>query len=484
MKKIGKIIGFLLMMAILIGMTGPIDWTGERRVVEEIVIIEFPTLEWEVIELPIEEPEVAELGRITMSLRIEGIDTNLYYNATFSFEFTGYATVLDLLNAVNEANSALGVIIYGAKDDEDNGEDEYDEDDETGTDNEADADDIDDTDKVEQRVIEIAGIAEKDFPEGSGWAFLINGFRPQYGISGQALQDSDEVIFYFRGPPEIGMQYPIADLRRLISDGILRFICMEPVFMLNDAGIWVQAMGATPVVGALVTHNGSVSVTDANGEIFVGHNNRRAGFHTLQIERYDRESGLPTVLRFAPGFSAFALFADTPVGAWYLDAVMFSVREGFFGGVGENRFAPTSRMRIEQLITVLARIYGADIDEDAMPWYASAVEWAVKTGVIREAEFESGAYVTRERFIYMFFRTISLLEGGGMTPRADISEAVDYSGIDRRYIDAISWAVASGIIRGTGEDRLAIDPVVEVSRAVASQMIYNYFNYIREGGYD
>jgi len=461
MKKISKIIVFFLMAAILIGMTRPMYRTEDRYIIpEEEIVIDFPIEEDDTIE---EEAEVVELDAITVSLRIEGIDANLYYNEAFSFEFEDCATVLDLLDAVNEADNALEIVIYN----EDNGEDKDDEEYADKVDNAA-------------RVVGIAGITEEDFPEGSGWAFLINGVQPRYGIGEQELQDSDSVVFYFRGLPGLGMQYPIADFSGLLTDGVIRFTCMEPVDVLDDAGIWIQAFGEAPVVGALVTHNGITGVTDENGELQVAYINRRAGFHTLQIERHDNESGLPTVLRLAPGYTVFVPFVDTPAGAWYLDAVMFCVREGFFSGVGGNRFAPAARMRMEQLITVLARIAGAVIDEDVRPWYSNAVEWVVRSGVIGEAEFEDGAYVTRERFIYMLFRTISLIEGSDMTPRADITEAVDYSGIDGRFSDAVSWAVASGIIRGTGEDRLVIDPVVEVSRAVASQMIYNYFNYTPE----
>ena len=62
-----------------------------------------------------------------------------------------------------------------------------------------------------------------------------------------------------------------------------------------------------------------------------------------------------------------------------------------------------------------------------------------------------------------------------MEAAADISSAVDYADLNEDYIQAISWAVASGIIIGTSEDELTITPGFEINRATACQMLLNYF---------
>jgi hypothetical protein len=102
------------------------------------------------------------------------------------------------------------------------------------------------------------------------------------------------------------------------------------------------------------------------------------------------------------------------------------------------------------------------------------LEWAIDAKIIGEDEFKAGQNVTRETFIYMFYLTAGLV-GEDLRIREDITRAIDFDGINKEYLDAISWAVAAGIISGTIEDGLAIDPATPVIRAVVCQMLLNYY---------
>lgn len=381
-----------------------------------------------------------ENDTITVSLRIEGIETPLYYGKTIAI--AAGSTVVDLITTVNGMEDTPDITImdgaYGSY------------------------------------ISAIDELAEFAYGDMSGWSYRINGQSPTFGIDMCELEDRDEVVCFYGDPFGIGMQYPITDLSKLLSEGIIRFTSIDATYDEE----WNEVLTENPVAAALVTFDKEIYTTDENGEITAANTAGIAGFHTLQIERYDSDSGVPTVLRLAPDTEIYAYFADTPDSAWYNDAVKFCVKEGYFVGtdLSRNLFAPQDKMTTAQLYTVLARIAGADLGADANPWYAKALEWAIDNGFTSEEGFEPGASITRETFIDMFYRTAELTGVYDMTLRSDIEGASDYDEIGEEYYEAISWAVATGIIRGTSESGLTIEPSFEVNRATVCQMLYNYYN--------
>ena len=133
-------------------------------------------------------------------------------------------------------------------------------------------------------------------------------------------------------------------------------------------------------------------------------------------------------------------------------------------------------MNMAELIRVLALIAGADVDGPAEPWYKNELNWAVENGIIAAEDFDAESFVTKEKYLYMFYLTIALSGDHDMTVRADITGAVDYDKIGADYIDAISWAKASGIVSGTSDTELIIDPAQEFTRAMICQLLYNYLS--------
>lgn len=395
--------------------------------------------------------------KITVSLRIEGIEEPLYYNS--EIRISSGATVADLLATVNEMENSPEIkILDGA---------------------------------YGSYVSEIGDLEEFTYGPMSGWSYRINGLSPTFGISMCELGDGDEVVCFFGDPFGIGMQYPVPDLSRLLSGGIIKFTSIDSTFDED----WIEILTENPVKSALVTFDRKIYTTDENGEILIADKTGLSGFHTLQIERYDDETGTPTVLRLAPDYAIYTPFTDTPDGVWYDDAIMFCVRDGYFVGTNAalNLFAPLDKMNMVQLVTVLARIGGVGAElTTGRYWYREPLWWAVDTGLLVPSEEESAALksddgidafygrvagmnVTRETFITMFYRTAALAGGYDMTVRADITGATDYDDINEADLEAISWAVAAGIIRGTGVISLTIDPAMEINRAMVCQMLYNYY---------
>ena len=379
--------------------------------------------------------------KIIVSLRIEGIEETIFYNK--AIELSAGSTVEDLMAQANKMDENLAIVATGI---------EW-----GGT-----------------YISEIAGLAEFDYTAYSGWLFRVNGVNPTVGQEAVFLESGDEVIYFYNDAwGEAGMQYPVPDLSRLYSAGIITFMSDDEVFDED----WTVSFVRNPVAGATVTFNGAVYITDENGEIVLASKAGAAGIQNLKIERYDEGTGIPTVLRLAPDFEMYVPFVDTPEDAWYDMAVMFCVSKGLFIGTdaANNLFSPMADMTMAQLVTVLARLAGVNVDAgSADPWYALARDWAIQNGIIEDAAFEAGAFVNREVFANMFYLTAGLAGTYDMAVSADITEAVDFDDISEDCREAIAWAVASGIIHGTSDATLTISPKGVVDRATVCQMLYNY----------
>ena len=379
-------------------------------------------------------------GAIKVDLRIEGVKSNLYYKK--GIEIEPGATVEDLMALVNELDEDIGIVFTNST--------------------------------LGAYISEISGLAEFEYGGYSGWSFMVNGEAPTVGMGLVELKDKDSVVFYYGDPwGAPGMQYPVPDLSSLYTEGVIRFFSKDTEWDEE----YNPALVINPVVAATVIFNGKMYITDEKGEIKIEDKTGAAGVHSLIIERYDEFADIPTVVRFAPDYEIYVFFADTPDGAWFDFPVEYCVRAGFFKGVSaaQNLFVPNGKTTMAQLVTVLGRIAGADVDVVITPWYQAALDWAVDNDIIAEDAFESGAYVTRETFIYMFYLTVALVGTYDMDVKADITVAVDFDEINEDYRDAVSWAVASGIISGMTSNELTIAPDYEITRAQVCQMLFNYF---------
>jgi hypothetical protein len=255
----------------------------------------------------------------------------------------------------------------------------------------------------------VNGLAEFANASMDGWQTLINGVAPVVGISEQPVKERDEIVIYYSDAYGIGFQYPEIDDSKLVSDGIVSFTSLDTTYDEN----WNATTTRQPVAGATVVWNGATYTTDAAGAIRPA--TRKAAYNTVQISRYDEATGIPTVLRFAPGY--VTRFADTVAGAWYDDAVRYCVENGLISGDG-NRFRPSDKMSRADFAVVLYRLAGspeATLQASAFPdvsdgaYYNAAVQWAAQNGIITG-------------------------DGSGFNPRGNISRQ-DIAVILSRYLD-------------------------------------------------
>lgn len=160
---------------------------------------------------------------------------------------------------------------------------------------------------------------------------------------------------------------------------------------------------------------------------------------------------------------------DVPAQAWYHTAVDYVVDRGIMQGVENGSFAPDTLLSRAMLMTVLARMDGADT-EGGGTWYEKGMAWAVETGV-SDGTDATGS-ITREQAAAMLYRfaqhrgLVVTVEESGLSAYADGTSVSDWA------LTAMNWAVAQGVM--SGRDDGTLDPQGTATRAEIAQMLMNF----------
>lgn len=173
----------------------------------------------------------------------------------------------------------------------------------------------------------------------------------------------------------------------------------------------------------------------------------------------------------APGTAAHAAacpsaaFADVSDGDWFHESVDFAAWNGIMTGISPSLFEPEGATSRAMVAMVLWRMAGSPTpqgeasfdDVSAGAWYAEAIAWAAEEGVAHGygdgALFGPEDAVTREQMAAFLLRFASH-EGFDFAARADLSAFSDAADASSFAVDALSWAVAHGFVRGMGDTGL------------------------------
>lgn len=175
-----------------------------------------------------------------------------------------------------------------------------------------------------------------------------------------------------------------------------------------------------------------------------------------------------------------ANFRDVPKNAWYYDYVNQAVARGLFNGMGNNTFCPEQTMTRAMVVTVLYRISGDAAhysqpfrDVSASAWYADAVAWGYSNGIVNgisATSFGPDENITREQLTALLYR-FAAYSGMDTTARATLTHFRDYRSISSYAQDAMSWAVAIGILSG---DETGLKPLGYATRAQGAKILVTY----------
>lgn len=199
-----------------------------------------------------------------ITLRIEGIDANVFYK-TIEVPYSDALTIKDALLYIDAQEDSIAI---------------------TGADS--------------AYITDINGVSAGKFGGWDGWMYRVNDADPAVGIDSFKLSVGDHVVLYYGDPFGVGMQFPVIDTSRL-SEGIIKFTSTDNVL---DENFNTEAV-VNPVAGAKVTWHfndtEAVYTTDNNGEIKIVSEQLTPGKHIIQMSKTNSE-GLPLVLRYAPDY--------------------------------------------------------------------------------------------------------------------------------------------------------------------------------------
>lgn len=177
---------------------------------------------------------------------------------------------------------------------------------------------------------------------------------------------------------------------------------------------------------------------------------------------------------------ASGVFTDVSEKVWYYDYVYQAVSRGLFSGMGDTEFGPELPMTRAMMVAVLYRMSGdtetyehpfTDVADGA--WYADAVAWGYGTGIVSgmsETSFGVNYNITREQLTALLYR-FAKHYGMDTTARADLSVFPDSGSVSGYAQEAMQWAVAVGIISGSGGNLL---PKGNATRAQCARMLVTY----------
>lgn len=177
-------------------------------------------------------------------------------------------------------------------------------------------------------------------------------------------------------------------------------------------------------------------------------------------------------------------FQDVSEGDWYSPAVRYCFENGLMMGVSDSEFAPGDTVTREMLAQVVYRIAGGTAVEyterfdDVKPdeWYTDAILWDAAQGLTNGAgatSFGIGEQTTREQVVTFFFR----YDAPESWEKSDLSCFADSSAVSDWAVDAVNWAVASGILVGSRSgDAAFLAPNASCTRAEFAQILRRYLD--------
>ena len=174
-------------------------------------------------------------------------------------------------------------------------------------------------------------------------------------------------------------------------------------------------------------------------------------------------------------------FPDVDENDWFYDEVVYVYENGLMNGVENNQFAPNTATNRAMLATILYRLAGQpDVSGDlpftdvaAGQWYTDAVLWAAQNGIVNglgENTFAPMNTLTREQLVTMLYRYAEA-EGYDVSAAADLSGYPDAGKVQPYAQEAMTWAVAEGIVEGMDGN---LNPAGHATRAQIATILMRF----------
>ena len=179
------------------------------------------------------------------------------------------------------------------------------------------------------------------------------------------------------------------------------------------------------------------------------------------------------------------VYLDVAKSSWYAEAVDFVSGNELMNGVGNGRFSPNSTMTRAMVVTVLWRLRGSPVEEQAhnfadiapSDWYAEAVNWAFTHGIangITDTRFDPDGSITREQLATLLYRYTVSCDPQSVS-QGTLPDFPDKSTVSSYAQEALAWACTEGLINGVKEGSVTyLRPKASATRAQVAAILMRY----------
>lgn len=174
-------------------------------------------------------------------------------------------------------------------------------------------------------------------------------------------------------------------------------------------------------------------------------------------------------------------FRDVPRDAWYAGAVERVCAAGLMNGTSPTAFSPGGTVTRGQVAAILHRLAGEPevrgssfSDVPASAYYAGAVAWAARRNIVEgfyDGTFRPDLPVSRQQLAAILWR-YAKLEKADSGARASLRGFPDAGEVGGYAGEAMSWALAEGILQGTKEGTL--QPQGRAARGQAAVLLERF----------
>lgn len=175
-------------------------------------------------------------------------------------------------------------------------------------------------------------------------------------------------------------------------------------------------------------------------------------------------------------------FKDIKSSDWFFEAAMYGYLNGIIKGTSDTTFDPDSTVNLAMIQTLLYQLEKEpSVTYDSSfsflgngKWYANAFIWSIKSGITIKAGLGATLpedKITREGIVTLLY-LFAKYKGYEVNASADLNIYADSSKVSDWAGTAMKWAVAEGLIKGTGSSQL--EPSDTATRAEVIQLIYRF----------
>ena len=183
-----------------------------------------------------------------------------------------------------------------------------------------------------------------------------------------------------------------------------------------------------------------------------------------------------------PAFAAGPTFTDVPATHWAYTAVEKASEAGLMNGYGGTLFGQNDPITRGQMVQILYNYYGEDCgtnsgfsDVPASAWYAKAVTWASKKGVV--SGYSNGTFgpdnqLTREQMVTILYN----VAGKPATNYSIMDNYKDREQVASYAVNGFAWAFWKNMVSGTSARTLS--PRSTATRAQVAVILVRYLENV------